>query len=130
MRRAASSADLSSADLSSADLRSADLSSANLRSADLRYANLRDIRIWAATGNMGEIKSVFLDTYPITYTAEVMQIGCERHAIIEWWEFSDSRIRSMDSKALDWWTTWKPVLQQLITLSPATPIERKEEAAA
>ena len=83
-----------------------------------------------ATGNMGELKSLFLETWPITYTAEVMQIGCERHPIEEWWAFDDERIARMDSEALDWWKKWKPVLQQIIEMSPATPTQREEEEAA
>ncbi len=125
-----SGSNLRGSNLRGSNLSYSNLSCSNLSDSDLRGSNLRDIKIWAVTGNMGEIKSVFLDTYPITYTAEVMQIGCERHAIADWWGFTDSKIKSMDSRALVWWQKWKPVLRQLIELSPATPIERKQEIAA
>jgi len=58
----------------------------------------------------------------VTYTADVMQIGCENHMISEWWEFDDRQILKMDGKAaLNWWRTWKPILQQIIAASPAEP---------
>ena len=129
-------ADLRSANLSSADLRSADLSYADLSYADLRSANLRSadlsdlISIGHTSGNMEELKSLFLETWPITYTAEVMQIGCEKHPIADWWAFDDGRIALMDSEALEWWKKWKPVIQQIIELSPATPTKREETEAA
>ena len=143
-------ANLSYADLSSADLRSADLSNSDLRYADLRYANLRgsflngsdlrgsDLRgsdmITAtanfAIGNMREIKTLLLDVWPVTYTATHLHIGCERHLITEWWDFDDDRIARMDSNALEWWKKWKPVIQQIIEMSPAVPTGREESDAA
>ena len=119
-------ADLSYADLSYADLSYADLRSADLSYADLRSASLRDPIIWGATGNMGEIKSIALDTYPIAYTAEYLQIGCERHAIADWWGFDDGRISKMNSDAVIWWKKWKAFIQQAIELSPATPTGHEE----
>jgi hypothetical protein len=134
------SANLSSADLSSADLRSADLSSANLRSADLRYADLRyaDLRSadlsfadlsstdlssanLLAIGNMVNVKSVQADIWPVAYTHDTLQIGCQRHLITEWWAFEDKEIECMDSRALAWWAVWKPILQAMIAGSPAEP---------
>lgn len=62
------------------------------------------------------------DTYPVTYTAEAMQIGCQRHAIKDWWEFDDKQIAQMDGRAaLKFWRKWKPLLQQIIEASPAEP---------
>ena len=131
------SADLSYADLRSAYLRSADLRSANLRyadlsHADLRSANLSDADLSYAVGNLIHLKSIFIERYPITYTADVMQIGCERHAIADWWEFDDERIGRMDNGALEWWKKWQPFIQQAIELSPAEPTgyEEKQEDAA
>jgi hypothetical protein len=114
-------ADLRGADLRGADLRGADLRGADLRNADLYGANLRDVRLWLAVGNMKEIKSLQLDTYAITYTADRLQIGCQNFAISEWWEFDDEAINAMDGRALDWWRVWKPILKQIIEASPATP---------
>jgi len=117
-----SSADLRSANLSSADLSSANLSSANLRSADLSSADLR-----SATGNMKEIKSIFIEQYPIAYTYDYLQVGCERHPIIDWWDFTDKRILEMDGKtALKFWRKWKSHIQEAIDLSPATKSEPME----
>ena len=117
-----------------ANLRSADLRSANLSFANLRFANLRFANILGGIGNLAELKSIFVDTYQITYTAEVLQIGCERHDIADWWGFDDKRIERMDGKALEWWKQWKPILQQIIKDSPAVPTghvetEESEQAA-
>ncbi|OMG85416.1 pentapeptide repeat-containing protein [Achromobacter xylosoxidans] len=120
-------ADLRYADLGGADLRYADLRDANLRDANLRYANLRgadlgDLAgIWGASGNLREIKAIQCDTWPVTYTATHMQIGCQFHTLESWWAFTDAQIARMDSSALAWWQKWKPVLHTIVTMSPAVP---------
>jgi hypothetical protein len=118
-------ADLSSADLRYADLRSASLRSANLSSADLRYA----ASIWGAFGNLSQVKSVQCDLWPVTYTADKMQIGCQFHALTEWWAFGDEEIQEMDSRASAWWSIWKPILKTIIEASPAVPYEAPEKGA-
>jgi len=113
-------ADLRSANLWGADLRSADLRGANLKGANLKGANLKGANLKDCNGNMTHIKSLFCGQYPVTYTVDVMQIGCQRHKIAEWWEFDNKRILEMDGKtALKWWRTWKPILQQIIETAPA-----------
>ena len=109
-------ADLRDANLTGANLTGADLTSAYLTSADLWDANLMD-----AHGNMREIKSIQCDMWQVVYTAEVMQIGCQRHSITDWWAFDDARIERMHSAALEWWRRWKPLLMAIIAASPAVP---------
>ncbi|WP_288080674.1 pentapeptide repeat-containing protein [Pseudomonas sp.] len=122
-----SGANLSNADLSHASLSGANLSHANLSGADLSGANLSEVKsLWGASGNCSEIKAIQCDLWPVTYTADRMQIGCQFHTIAEWWAFSDGEIAKMDSLALDWWCIWKPILQKIIEASPAVP-GRKEE---
>ena len=118
-----SSANLSSADLRDADLRYANLSYANLRSADLRYANLRyanlrsaDLR--SAVGEMKYIKSIQCEEYYISYTYKKLNIGCQSHLIEDWKNFNDEQISTMDSGALNWWKAWKPILMNIIEVSP------------
>jgi hypothetical protein len=113
-------ADLRGANLCGANLRGANLCGADLRGADLRDANLCGANLRGATGNMSELKSIFLELWPITYTHDVMQIGCQRHAIEDWFSFSDDKITQMDSRALEWWSKYKPLIKQIIELSPAT----------
>ncbi|WP_241134065.1 hypothetical protein, partial [Achromobacter insuavis] len=97
-------------------------------------ANLGDlVGIWAASGNLREIKAIQCDTWPVTYTATHMQIGCQFHALESWWSFTDEQIARMDSSALAWWQKWKPVLHTIVTMSPAVPggekpAEQKEAA--
>ena len=123
-------ADLRGADLSGADLSGAYLSDANLSGAYLIGANLRDADLSGAdlsdasllcTGNMRNIKTIQADRWAVGYTHDTMQIGCQRHMIAEWFEFSDEDIASMDDGALDWWRVWKPILQSIIAASPAEP---------
>jgi len=102
-----SGVDLSDADLSGADLSDADLSDANLRGADLRGAN----------GNMKEIKSMRLNKWAISFTAEVMAIGCQQHSIEDWKGFDDSKINCMGSSALEWWKKWKDFIFKAIELA-------------
>ena len=110
-------ADLSGADLTCADLRYADLTGANLTGADLYYC----------IGNRGEIKSIFISKiYPITYTSEVIQIGCENHTIKDWFDFDDKKILSMDGKkALKFWRLNKELIQLCIKTNPATSNTKK-----
>jgi len=105
---------------SRADLRGADLSGANLRGADLRGAALYGAAL-RCMGNMLNVKTIQADRWQIGYTHDTMQIGCQRHLIAEWWVFSDAEITRMDPAALGWWKTWKPILQAMITTSPAVP---------
>ena len=117
-----SDANLSGANLSDADLSGSNLSGAYLSGANLSDANLSEIRsLWGTSGNCSEIKALQCDIWPVTYTADRMQIGCQLHEISEWWSFSEEEISEMDSRALDWWRIWKPILQDIIAASPAVP---------
>jgi hypothetical protein len=118
-------ANLSYADLRSANLSYADLSYADLRSANLSYADLRSANLRYAVGNMLEIKSIQCDLWPVTYTNTNISIGCQSHSISEWYAFTDDEIKIMDSKALEWWKVWKPIIQSIIEASPAKAIELK-----
>jgi uncharacterized protein YjbI with pentapeptide repeats len=113
-------ADLSGANLSGANLSGANLSGANLSGANLSGANLSgaDLR---AFGDMTYIKSLQIAVWPIGYTHDTMQIGCQRHTLAAWWAFTDEQISSMDSQALAWWKVWKPIIQAIIAASPAKP---------
>lgn len=121
-----SDANLSSANLSGANLRYANLSSANLSSANLSYANLR-----GAVGEKKYIKTLQIEDYPISYTSDVLQIGCKKFPITEWWEFTDGQISEMDGhKAIVFWRKWEDWLRDLIEVRlPAEPtgyVEKKE----
>ncbi|TFH85234.1 hypothetical protein EQG41_18135 [Billgrantia azerbaijanica] len=108
---------------------------ANLRDANLRGANLCDADLcgadlWGLAGNLQHVKSLKIDGYMVTYTADMMQIDCRRHPISKWWAFDDRAILEMDGKrALDWWRRWKPLLQQIIEASPAEPTKTGGEEA-
>ncbi|MCZ4330747.1 pentapeptide repeat-containing protein [Castellaniella denitrificans] len=121
------------ADLGDANLCDANLCDANLGGANLGGANLGDVvNLWDTTGDRRHIKSLQIETWGVTYTATHMQIGCQLHTLERWWGFSDEQISKMDYQALEWWGRWKPVLQQIIAMSPADPGGEKpfEEAAA
>lgn len=112
---------LRGADLTGADLRGADLADADLRGAELTGADLTGAVYWDATGDRRHIKSMQFERYLVAYTHDRLQIGCEQHAIDDWWRFDDARISAMDDGALDWWRKWKPILRQIIEASPAAP---------
>jgi hypothetical protein len=60
--------------------------------------------------------------YPITYTAEALQIGCQRHTHAEWLGFSDDEIRKMDGdKAIEFWHEFKDLILTTIEKAPARP---------
>jgi hypothetical protein len=117
-----SRANLSGADLSGADLYRADLSRANLSGADLSRANLSGACINRTMGNLKNIKTISVESYCITYTADTLQIGCERHPIEKWWKFTPEQIQRMDGdRASAFWKRWKPILQAMIAEMPAEP---------
>jgi hypothetical protein len=105
--------DLSYADLSFTDLRYANLRYADLSYADLSYANLRSANLRYAVGNSKQIKTLQTETYVVTYTNTVMAIGCKQYSIKEWKNFKDREIKKMDSKALEFWKKWKPILKKI-----------------
>src|SRR6056297_3223928 len=139
------SAKLRGADLRGADLWGADLESANLESADLRGANLWSAKLWNAnlrgadlrganllcSGNMREIRTMQIDTWAIGYTADTLQIGCQKHSIDKWrkWDTPAGRkwIESMDEKALDWADRNLALVLAMIDANPATPTGHEEK---
>ena len=81
---------------------------ANFCNVDLRNANLR-----GAIGDLRKIKTLQTDIWTITYTDEVIAIGCQQHSKKEWLSFNDAQITRMDIKALIFWEKWKPILEAI-----------------
>ena len=117
---------MAGADLTRADLTRANLADANLASADLTRADLNGI-----SGLNDWIKCIQIEDWPIAYTDEDMQIGCQRHPIALWETFSDAEIRAMDGrKALAFWSKWKAWIFQAIEMAPAKPTAPVESEVA
>jgi len=122
-----SGADLSGADLSGANLSGANLSWANSPRADFSGADLSGANLRGAIGNLKNVKSMQIEDYSIVYTDTDLFIGCEKHPIFDWWKFDDAVIEAMDGeKALIFWKKWKPVLMNIIEMSPAEPTGAKK----
>jgi hypothetical protein len=113
--------DLSYSNLRYSNLSGSNLSYSNLRYSDLRYSDLSYSDLMGTIGNMREIKSLQIETWPVTYTVERLQIGCQNHSIKEWAGFSDETIKGMADGALEFWHKWKDVIFKIIELSPAIP---------
>ena len=92
----------------------------DLSCADIRGANIRDANIRGAIGNMREIKSAQFDQWAVTWSADVLAIGCQQHAIQKWLNADPRWIAAMDSGATDWWSRYGALVLQLIDASPAT----------
>ena len=107
-------------EVANASLRYASLIGANLRGADLRSASLRAADLRDAIGNMREIKSAQFDQWAVTWSADVLAIGCQQHAIEKWRNADPRWIAAMDSGASDWWSRYGALVLQLIDASPAT----------
>lgn len=119
------------ADLQEADLWRAGLWRASLRGANLRGANLEGADL-LCFGNMREIRTMQIDTRQIGYTADTLQIGCQRHPIDKWrkWNTEAGRkwIERMDSKVIDWADRNLGLVLQIIDANPATPTGHEIEA--
>ena len=76
---------------------------------------------------MREVKSGHFERWVVTYSALEMNIGCESHEIEKWWAFTDDEIKKMAPNELEWWRKWKPVLKQIIEISPAVPTGKEEK---
>jgi hypothetical protein len=110
-----------------ARLEGARFDGARLDRASFDGARLDEISsLRGCTGNLIEIKSIQCDLWPVTYTAERMQIGCQFRTLAEWWAFTGDEIGAMDSRAPAWWSIWKPLLQKIIEVSPAKPTVKSE----
>ena len=105
----------------------ADLSDAVLSGADLRGADLRGADLWDCVANGAHMRTITTDIWTATYTADVLQIGCQHHPITDWWAFEDQRIAEMAGQALEWWKRWKPILQNIIEAAPCEPTGAKQE---
>ena len=115
-------ASLSDANLLGASLNGADLRDANLRGADLRDADLRGANLKGVCGLNERVKNIQIEDWPISYTSEIMQIGCQRHPLDAWRNFSDAEIRAMDGrKALTFWHKWRETIFKIIEMAPAQP---------
>ena len=114
-------ANLSNNDLYGADLYGANLRNANLCNANLKGANLKDANLLRTIGDKQFIKSFQIEKYMITYTDTILNIGCKSYTIDKWNNFTNKQISDMDNGALEWWTKWKPIIMQIIKMSPAEP---------
>ena len=110
-------ANLICANLEDANLRGANLRGANLRGANLIGANLIGANLEGANGNLRELKTMQIETYSISFTKDILQIGCKRFSHTEWENFSDDEINKMDKQALSFWYKWKNFIFKAIELS-------------
>lgn len=94
------------ADLSGAILSGAILSEAILSGADFKYC----------TGNNREIKSLQLGTYLVSYTKDILNIGCKSYTLDKWKKFTNEEINRMDHKALTWWKLNKDLIIKLVEM--------------
>jgi len=98
------------ADLSMANLYGANLSGANLYEADLYGANL-----YGANGKKTTIKKTPIQISGLRWHIIIfdkdMRIGCEYHALADWWSYDDYRIADMGSHALEFWKQHKDMLR-------------------
>ena len=118
------------ADLADAYMARANLAGAYMAGANLAGANLAGAYMAGANGLNDWIKCIQIDDWPITYTSDFMQIGCQRHPLDAWRNFSDAEIRAMDGiRALNFWRKWKGWIFQAIEMAPAKPTKGSEDSA-
>ena len=120
-------ANLCGANLRGANLCEADLCEANLCEANLCEADLREANLNHCAGNKRQIKSLFIsEKWAITYTAEYLQIGCQRHKFADWWGFDDATISKMDISALMFWREMKDFIKMTVERFPAVKTGKEQ----
>ena len=110
-----------------ANIKGAYFEGAYLAGADLAGASLGGTSLGGANGINDWVKIIQIETYAIAYTAEILQIGCEKHPIEDWRNFDTRRIAKMDGKtALKFWGKYRDWVFQTIALCPAKPTGAKQ----
>ena len=112
-----SGANLRGANLRGAYLGGADLSGADLSGANLRGANLEGADLKGANLNGTGIIYIALPRWNVTIFESNIYIGCQKHTIEEWANFTDEEISAMDSNALTWWKKYKDIIFSIIEKS-------------
>lgn len=107
--------------LDGANLAYVNLVDAIFHGVQLNDADLTCAQLNGAHGINYWIKCLQIETWPINYTSEVMQIGCQRHSFEEWRNFSDTEICAMDGQALSFWTKWRETIFKIVEMAPAKP---------
>ena len=82
-------------------------------------ANLSGANLLRTIGDMQSVKSFQVEKYMITYTDAILNIGCRSYTIDEWNNFTNKQVSDMDNGSLEWWSKWKPIIMQIIKMSPA-----------
>ena len=112
--------DFSGANFSGANLSGANLKFANLNGANLNGADLSNVILWSTKGNNKEIKNIPYLDYNITYTKDILQIGCKNYSIEEWENFTDEEIDEMEKgESLAFWKKNKKYIFDTIKANPA-----------
>jgi len=109
-------ANLNEANLNEANLHEANLNEANLYRANLYRANLYKANLHGTIGNMREVCSMQIEDFPITFTKDVLQIGCKNYTHEQWRAFTDDEIFVMHGQALPFWKKWKDHIFKTIEL--------------
>lgn len=112
-----------------ANLYGANLHNANFFRADMRDTCLTKTNLYGCIGNMREVKSLQIDTWPVTYTAETLQIGCQGHPISLWREWRNNLgwVKHMHIEAEEWVERHLDHVLAIIDASPATTTGREDE---
>ena len=53
------------------------------------------------------------DIWQVQISGTIMQIGCKRFTIEQWFAFSDEEIAKMEERALEWWKKWKSIIVEI-----------------
>lgn len=57
-----------------------------------------------------EVCFLNLPIWPVRIQADNIKIGCQRHSASEWFDFEDTQIKAMQTRALDWWREHKQII--------------------
>jgi len=115
-------ANMTDVDMTRANMTDVDMTEANMTRANMTRANMTEANMHGCIGNSRQIKSIFISAdYPITYTSTILQIGCKKFPISEWWDFNDAVIEGFEGGALALWKKHKGLIRQIIEDFPADP---------
>lgn len=94
------------------DFTKSDFSFCNLLNTEFEECVLKEIILRDTVGDMKNIFSVVLDTYVMTFTKEIMNLGCDSKSIEDWRKTTTDDIEDDEQKWL--WDYYKELIFEII----------------
>lgn len=97
-----------------ANIKTSNFMSARFSDCDINLENMESL-----FGNGKQIKSMFISDYPIVWTSEYLQIGCQKKTIEEWRALDKEKANELIDFGWSWWEEHRDFIVNAIKEYPA-----------